>query len=97
MRIEGGQIKVTVDAGGWSWWFTCEINPKPTFYSPCRGLNNSGNEGGRYNLFFSYGMQCWVWNDSRLRDSNLRKFRYISLSYAESDRNKSTDLAGLQR
>lgn len=97
MRLEGGYIRVSVNNGGW--YFICEPLQNqilPTLENPCIGINDNGSVERRYDLFFSQSKQCWVWNDTRDNDS-LYKFRYISLSEADADRNKSTNLAGLQR
>lgn len=97
MRLEGGNIKVFVNNGGW--YFICKPLQNqilPTLENPCIGINDNGSVERRYDLFFSQSKQCWVWNDTRDNDS-LYKFRYISLSTSDAERNKSTDLAGLQR
>lgn len=97
MRLEGGNIKVFVNNGGW--YFICKPLQNqilPTLENPCIGINDNGSVERRYDLFFSQSKQCWVWNDTRDNDS-LYKFRYISLSTSDAERNKSTDLARLQR
>lgn len=97
MRLEGGYIRVSVNNGGW--YFICEPLQNqilPTLENPCIGINDNGSVERKYDLFFSQSKQCWVWNNTRDNDS-LYKFRYISLSTADAERNKSTNLAGLQR
>ena len=87
---------IHVDVNKGNWYFICKISPNPTLENPCIGIIDNGSAERKYDLFFSQSKQCWVWNNRYTPDDGA-KFRYISLSTSDAERNKSTNLAGLER